>query len=288
MREDTRSLWEQYHSEVEPWRRGRAVLLLIGLFNLVVQGLDLAAHIALGNVEVLLPRVTGFLVFWLQFYLIWIGINWVRWLAAAWCGLIGFVFLIRGWVDGNSFLVVVGCINLIIGSYLGLSPSVYFFAKRQRERRNWIYSLSIGGILALIFLSFGMGSIGLSAYKAQLEAEAGRFADDAFMRIFANHDTDFLLDRITERGLAASGGRESLTKFLETATIQTGDVRDIRRATATLKLTYNFPFEFGCIGTVTAEGVGAAGPVRLRFDIIQSNQEWQIETLSWHYRTASR
>jgi len=288
VREDTRSLWEQYHSEVEPWRRGRAVILLIGLFNLVLQGLDLAAHIALGSVDVLLPRVAGFVVFWLQFYLIWIGIGWVRWLAAAWCGLVGFVFLIRGWVDGNSFLVVFGCINLIIGSYLGLSPSVYFFAKRQRERRNWIYSLSIAGILALIFLSFGMGSIGLSAYKAQLEAEAGRFADDAFRRIFANHDTEFLLDRMTERGLAASGGRELLTKFLETAAIQTGDVHDIRRASATLKLTYNFPSEFGCIGTVTAEGVGAAGPVQLRFDIIQSNQEWQIETLSWHYSPASR
>jgi hypothetical protein len=283
MPEETRSLWEQYHSEVEPWRRGRVVLILIGSFNLLLQGLDLNAHIALRNIEALLPTATVFVVFWLQFYLIWIGIKWIRWLAAGWCGLVGFVLLIRGWVDGNSFLVVFGCINLIIGSYLGLSPSVYFFAKRQRERRNWIHSLAVAAIFALIFLSFGMGSIGLSAYKAQLEAEGGRFADEAFRRIFANHETEFLLDRITERGLATSGGRESLTKFLETAGLQTGDVHNIRRATASLKLTYNFPAKFGCIGTVTAEGIGTIGPVQLRLDIIQSDQDWQIETLSWHY-----
>ena len=283
MREDTRSLWEQYHSEVEPWRRGRAVLVLIALLYLVLQAVDLTAHIALGNIELLLPMVSGFVVFWLQFYLIWIGINWVRWLAAAWCGLVGFVLVIRGWGDGNSFFVVFGCINLIVGSYLGLSPSVYFFAKRQRKRRNWTHSLIVAAIFALIFLSFFMGSIGLSAHKAQLEAEGGQFADEAFRRIFTNHDTEFLLDRMTERGLTAAGGGEQLAKFLQTTGLQTGDVHDIKRTTANLKLTYGFPAHFGCTARVTAQGIGTLGPVQLRLDIIQSNQDWQIETLWWHY-----
>ncbi len=285
MPKETRSLWEQYHSEVEPWRRGRAVVILIGVINLVLQGLDLTAHIALGNIERLLPTVTGFVIFWLQFYLIWIGVNWVRWLAAGWCGLVGFVFLIRGWVDGNSFLVVFGCINLMVGSYLGLSPSVYFFAKRQGEKRNWAHSLSVAAVFGLIFLSLFMGSIGLSAYKAQLEEEGGQFADEAFTRIFTNHDSEFLVNRMTQRGLAVSGGPVQVTKFLQSTALQTGDVHGIQRATERLKLTYGFPVNFGCTGTIRADGIGAAGRVQLRLDIIQSNQDWQIEILSWHYST---
>jgi hypothetical protein len=37
MREETRSLWEQYHSDVEPWRRGRAILVTIGCGYLIVR-----------------------------------------------------------------------------------------------------------------------------------------------------------------------------------------------------------------------------------------------------------
>jgi hypothetical protein len=283
MAEDSRSLWEQYHSEVEPWRRGRAVFVLVALLNLVLQGLDLTANIASGNIELLLPTLSGFVVFWLQFYLIWIGINWVRWLAAGWCGLVGFVLLIRGWVDGNSFLVVFGCINLVVGSYLGLSPSVYFFAKRQRERRNWVYSLSVAAIFGLMFLSFFMGGVGLLAYKAQLEAECGDFADEAFRRIFTNHDAEFLLDRMTEGCLAAGGGREQWTMFLQRTALQVGDVHDIKRASPNLKLTYSFPTNFRCTGTVTTQGTGTAGPIQLRLDVVQSNEDWRVETLEWHY-----
>jgi hypothetical protein len=283
MREDTRSLWEQYHSDVEPWRRGRVVLILIGLLNFVLQGLDLTAQISFGNIELLLPTVSGFVFFWLQFYLIWIGINWVRWFATAWCGVVGFVLLMRGLFDGNSFFVVFGCINLIVGSYLGLSPSVYFFAKRQRERRNWILSLSVAAIFGLMFLSFFIGSIGLSVYKAQLEAEGGHFADEAFRRIFTDHDAEFLLDRMTDGCVAAGGGREQWTMFLQRTALQIGGVRDIKRVWTRLNLTYGFHTGFGCTGTVTAQGTGAAGPIQLRLDIVQSDQDWQIETLEWHY-----
>jgi hypothetical protein len=283
MREETRSLWEQFDSEVEPWRRGRFVLILIGLLNFVIQALNLTAHIILGDVEPLLPLVSIFVLFWLQFYLIWIGINWVRWLAGAWSGLTGFAFLIWGWVGGNSFLVVFGCINLVVGSYLGLSPSVYFFAKRQREKRNWLYSLSVAGVFGLIFLSFFMGSAGLSAFKSQLDGDGREFADQAFTRIFTEHDADFLLDRMTERGLAVSGGRAAVATFLQNTTRQTGDVHDIKQATAGLKLIYSFPTNFGCAGTITAEGIGTLGRVYLRLDVIDSNQDWRIESLSWRY-----
>jgi hypothetical protein len=283
MRDDTRSLWEQYDSEIEPWRRGRMILVLIGLFSLVLQALNIMSQIALANVELLLPTISTFVVFWLLFYLIWIGINWIRWLAAAWCGVVGFIHLIRGWVDGNSFLVVFGCIDLTVGVYLGASSSVYFFAKRQREKRNWIRVVSVAMVLALVFAGAFVASVGLSAYKFSLEEEADQFAGEAFERIFKNHDTEFLLDRITARGLIASGGREQLMRFVKTTALQTGDLRDINRTGAWLKLTYGFPVNFGCTSRVTAQGTGAAGPVQLQLEITNSNQDWQIETLSWQY-----
>ena len=282
MREDTRSLWEQYDSEVEPWRRGRVILILIGLLNFVLQALTITAQIAFANVELLLPTITSFVVFWLLFYLIWIGVNWIRWLAAAWCGLVGFIDLIRGWVGGNSFQVVFGCIDLIVGIYLGASPSVYFFAKRQRETRNWLRVVSVAALLGLMFVSFA-ATVGVHAYKMWLEREASEFGTEAFKRIFTDHDAEFLLDRITERGLIASGGREQLTQFVKTTALQTGDLHDINRTGVLIKLTYGFPFNLGCIGRVTAQADGTAGPVQLQLNVTKSDQDWEIETLSWHY-----
>ncbi|TMP89565.1 MAG: hypothetical protein E6L08_14465 [Verrucomicrobia bacterium] len=101
-----------------------------------------------------------------------------------------------------------------------------------------------------------MGSAGLSAFKVQFEAEGREFADQAFTRIFRDHDTDFFLDRMTERGLVASGGRAEAIKFLQNTALQAGDVHDIKRTTASLKLIYSFPTNFGCDGTITTQGIG--------------------------------
>jgi hypothetical protein len=49
--EETRSLWEQYDSEAEPWRRGRAILVAIGCGYLISQALLAATEIASGNIE---------------------------------------------------------------------------------------------------------------------------------------------------------------------------------------------------------------------------------------------
>ena len=215
MSQETRPLWEQLDSEVEPWRRGRLVLVVIALLNLSFQGLILCVGIILGETEGLLRFTTFWVLFWLQFYFIWIGVHWIRWLAGAWAGLTGFAYLIWGWRDGNVYEIAFACINLFIGVYLGLSPSVYFFAKHQQERRKWPHSLAVGAVFLLLFVTLYLGTVGVSGYRARLEAEACDFADRAFPRIFTDHDTYFFLDEITERGLAAFGGRARATKFLQ-------------------------------------------------------------------------
>jgi hypothetical protein len=284
MREETRSLWEQLDSSVELWRRGRVVLVLIALFVCALQGTILAGQFLVGNVELLPPFIAGFALFWLQFYLIWIGVQWIRWLAAVWSGLTGFVFLIWAMRDGNGYLVIAGCTNLIIGSYLGLSPSVYFFAKRQREQRSWLHSLMVAAAFVLLFVSFSLAGVAWQGFKAELARDADDFAREAFIHIFTEHDTAFFLDHLTERAVKENGGRTQLTKFLQYTATQAGDVHDLEPTKSAFWLTYHFPSDFSFFGTVTTQGIGNRGMILLRLDLIQRPEGWRIEALQWRYR----
>src|SRR5689334_19613342 len=124
MADDTRSLWEQLDSEVDPWRRGRAALVSIGGFYLLLQSGAIYESVQSGNLEATMAYATFCAVFWLLFYLIWIGVNWVRWIAGAWLGLTGFCSLIWGWRDGDMMLATAGVVNLFIATYFCISPSV--------------------------------------------------------------------------------------------------------------------------------------------------------------------
>src|SRR5438128_850834 len=126
MAEETRSLWEKLDSEVEPWRRGRSVLVLIGAFCFAIQALTLATHIILGDIERVLILASVFSLIWLQFYFIWIGVHWIRWLAGVCSGSTGFCLLIWAVRDNNAYEALAGGINLLIGTYFCLSSSVYF------------------------------------------------------------------------------------------------------------------------------------------------------------------
>jgi hypothetical protein len=115
---ETRSLWEQLDSEVEPWRRGRIVLGSIGTFNFLLQSAVLFAAVKEGNLEAVVLFGSVCAVFWLLFYFIWIGVQWIRWLAGAWCALNGFILLIWALTDSNGLFATIGSVNLIVGVYL--------------------------------------------------------------------------------------------------------------------------------------------------------------------------
>jgi hypothetical protein len=283
MPSEPRSLWEQLDSEVEPWRRGRMVLIVIALLNLTLQALMFAAGIVLGETEGLLGLAAVSVLFWLQFYFIWIGIDWIRWLAGAWSGLVGFAYFIWGWRDGNAVLIVFGCINLLIGTYLCLSPSVYFFAKRQQERRNWLRSLTVAAVFALLFVSFYFGSVGLFAYKHQLEVDAREYAEDAVRKLFTDHDTSFFLTNLAKEALEKNGGTEFATRFLQHATLEAGDVHDIEPVIGKLKLTYHFPRKLDCVGMMTTHGLGEHGRLQIYLRIVEFGRGWQITDVAWRY-----
>ena len=119
-----------------------------------------------GNIERVFALALGATIFWLCFYFIWIGVHWVRWLSAGFSGLIAFAKLIWGMRDGNAVYIIDGTIGFIIAaSHLGLAPSVYFFAIRQKETVRWKESIAVAAVFLLLLLSFGTGMITLFGLK---------------------------------------------------------------------------------------------------------------------------
>lgn len=280
MPQDTRSLWEQLDSEVEPWRRGRFALLLVAIFSVILQALIFYAGIMMGDLQALLVFSSICVVFWLPFYFIWIGVHWIRWLIGALAGLSGFWSLIWGWRDENGVLVLVGAINFLIAAYFCLSSSVYFFAKRQSEKRNWLHSLVVGAVFVLLLATFFLGSLGLFAYKTRLQADAVEFVDEAAEHIYSNEERDWLLTHSTENWLVELKG-ENLDAFFSLMNRRPGPVLQITPASGPVHLVYHFPSQFTFMADLAADGKSGYGPVRLHFFILNSSQGWRIEKTWW-------
>jgi hypothetical protein len=280
MPSESRSLWEQLDSEVEPWRRGRFVIALIATFSLLLQTSVFVANIMDGNIEAVLAFGSVCAVFWLQFYFIWIGVQWIRWVVGAWAGLGGFCSLIWGWRDGNGLLILVGVINLLIGSYFCLSSSVYFFAKRQQERRSWLHSLVIAGVFVLLFLTFVIGTIGLFGYRARTYADAIQFVDEAAEHIYTDQDREWMFAHLSPVDLAA-GTQESLNAFFAQNVGRLGPVLQISTPTGPLRLIYHFPVQFTSKAQLAAEGKSGYGPVRIYFWISDTGEGWKIDRTWW-------
>jgi hypothetical protein len=56
------------------------MLVCIGLFMGLLQCLVVIAQVILGNIEAFLVFAILIILFWLQFYFVWIGVHWLRWL----------------------------------------------------------------------------------------------------------------------------------------------------------------------------------------------------------------
>ena len=276
MPQDTRSLWEQLDSEVEPWRRGRMALLTIGAFYFVLQVAVFIAAVREGNIEAVLVFGSTCSVCWLLFYFIWIGVQWIRWLVGAWTGLVGFCFLIWGWRDENGFLIVAATINILVATYFCLSSSVYFFAKHQQERRSWLYSLVVGAVFVLLFLTFIIGSVGLFVYHGRLYADAVQFADQAAEHIYTDQDREWMFAHFAPDEIAAVS-RESLDAFFQDSVGRIGPVLEISTPTGPMEVIYHFPAEFTSKAQLDAEGKSSFGPVRIHFWISDMGSGWKID-----------
>lgn len=277
-------LWREVVGDTEPWRRGRLFLVLLAIVTFCLQAITLGLGIVGGDIVGVVTFGIFVLIFWLQYYFIWIGVHWVRWVSGAWNALSGFAFVIWGLRDKTTLGVASGLYLFGIGAYLALAPSVYFFAKRQRETVRRMESLVIAAGFLLLLGSLSAGMIGLSSYKSHLEREARAFADTALTRIFADHDTYFLLGNATDRLLEVGGGQPGLSKFMQGAAMHAGDVHDIQPAVGSLRFWYSFPVELRSGGELRTEGIGDHG-IRIRMYLILGEVDgaWKIDAIWWSY-----
>lgn len=276
-------LWrEVVIGDPEPWRRGRVFLVLLACFSLLFQGLGMASGIITGRIEVLFVQGIFALIFWLQFYFIWIGVHWLRWLNGGLSALYGFAFIIWGFRDASPMAWLIGLYSFVMGCYLAFAPSVYFFAKHQKERVRGMESLAIGIVFLALLGSLVAGTFGLMAYKANVEREAREFADTAFRRIFTEHDTNFVLEHASERLVTAAGSRGELTRFLQDATMRAGDVHEIGQPEGALRFWYSFPLRLSSEGPMTAPGKAEKFRIRMQMIIGESADDWQIHAIRWY------
>ena len=280
--ENPEPLWREVVGDTEPWRRGRVFLVALAIWTLLTQLVLLGSMLLLGRIDVLLAVALGALAWWLCFYFIWIGVHWVRWLSAALSGLIAFANLIWGVLYAMPIRLVDGVIGLPIAAYLGLAPSVYFFALRQKTRVRWQQSLAVAAVFALLLLSFGTAVFTLAVYKGHLEKRAHEFANRTFRRVFVDGDTEFLKNNATAR-LMQQEGWDRLSRFMADRYMQMGVARDIKPARGRLRFWFQLPATLGSEGRMTAYAMADHGAVRLDVLIGEADGQWQIDQIVWRY-----
>jgi hypothetical protein len=278
----TGPLWKEVLGDTEPWRRGRLFLVLVGCLSILSQGLVVVSGIIAGFIEFAVVQAIVALVFWLQFYFIWIGVHWVRWFNGGLSALYGFALIIWGFRDGNGLSIAVGLFSFVIGCYMAFAPSVYFFAKRQREKVRWSESLLTALGFFVLFGVLAAGFLGLLGYRARMEREAREFADHAFRRIFTEHDTQFLLEHASDRLQQAAGDRARLTGFLQQEFMQAGDVHEIAPPSGSLRFWYSFPLRLSSEGVMRSQGFGERSGIQMQMIIGDASGEWQIHAIHWH------
>jgi hypothetical protein len=274
-------LWREVVGDTEPWRKGRLFVVLFAVLNALIDLFMLGLLILGGYVSAFMVFAAMRLFFWLQYYLIWIGVHWVRWLQGGFSILSGIFFFVWSFEADSGPLMLWGLFSIGTGAYLGFAPSVYFFASRQKANRNWMEVVVVTLVFVLLLATFAAAILGISRYQMELQDEARHFADTAFDDVFSRHDTYFLLDYATARMMNQPNGRFRLTQFLQDATIRAGDVHEIKSATGDLVVRYQFPASLSGEGEMHAEGIGSRGRIVLHLRVVGERGDWKIDDIAW-------
>ncbi|MGI8438168.1 MAG: hypothetical protein ACR2NX_14935 [Chthoniobacterales bacterium] len=272
-------LWLESIPDREPWRRGRLAIVFISLCTLLGAAVPVGASIEQGNLTFFLISAGVGLVVPIFLYLIWIGQNWPRWIVAPLFACLGFAAAVWGVVNGDGPQFFAGLFALTVFFYLALAPSVYAFARHQRESIRPAEAALIGGVFLLVVMILGSGLYGFYVYDTDLQRQAKAFAGKAFTQIFVYHDEDFLRANLQERT------RRRMTPPEFIASIQNslgqprwaGDFRGVfttRFAARELQMTAVFQIPVLFRDTT---------PIWVNLEVSRIGDGWQIDRIGWEY-----
>jgi len=278
MREnEPQNLW--LYGEVEPWRRGRTILITIFCFYAVLHTLLLGLFLVHGSLEVALFITAGLLVWWLIFAFIWLGTHWLRWLLGAWTMLTGFAFFIWGVRDQSAVQWSSGVINLLLGAFC-FAPSVHFFAVRQKESLRWPEKLVVGAAFLILLLSVIATFLGITFSRNELERDARHYGEEALRRIFVQNDTTFLLGQASDQWKNPYGNL-AITDVLTNKVMRLDTVENTRVTGVKLQTRYEFPAKMRYGGIIEGEGLAKCGVVLLWLEIQLPEDDWRINGVWW-------
>lgn len=276
-------LWQVVVGDKEPWRKGRLFLVGFALLSALGDLLICGQLILSGLLVPVLIYGASRVLFWCQFYFIWIGVHWVRWLLAGLQIFYGFCTFIWSFEQGSGGLMLAGIFFIGTGLFLGFAPPVYWFAVRQKENRSWPEAVIVGGVFLVLLAGLGGGVFGFFRYQQSWREEARRFADRAFAHVFLQHDAAFLIQHATARVLALPSGHNGLAQFVADEAARGGEIHDLRPAQGAILLRFRFPFSLLATGAMFAEGTGPRGRILLQMKVVGAPGDWQIDSILWEY-----
>jgi hypothetical protein len=271
-------LWLESIPDREPWRRGRDAICFITLIVLLGQAALVARSILQGDVRKFLLTVSLSAIACLLLYFIWIGRNWPRWIIAPFFACSGFANVIWGMTKGDGPLFLTGIAALTIFTYLALAPSVYAFARHQRERIKLTESLVVGLIFLLLLASIGSGCYAFYSYETGLEREAVSFAATTFNKVFVYPDEEFLQSNLkdderamTPHDFIARRNRE-LGEPLRIGELESAFTTRLVARRLMIEGRFQVPVIYD-----------SYGPVWVNIQVSRIGNGWQIDHIGWSY-----
>ncbi len=211
-------------------------------------------------------------------YLVWIGQNWPRWIVAPVFACAGFAGAVRAMVQGDGPLFLGGLLCLTIFFYLALAPTVYAFARHQRERIRFVEAAIVGAVFLLVATSLGSGLYGFYRYDTELQERATAYAGRAFNQIFVYHDDGFLRANLSEK-------QRLLTpqEFVQRIADSLGQPRWIGELRGVFT-THLARRELQVTGLFQIPVLFRDDtPIWINLEVSRSGDGWQIDQVGWEY-----
>jgi hypothetical protein len=274
---DSTPLWKEVLGDEEPRRRGREAIIVVSILILLAEALSVLGQLMSGNPRDFFIQI---LIAWsvaLLLYFVWIGQSWARWILAPVFCIDGCWDIVWGIIGGDGLRVVFGIGELIIFTYLAISPSVYVFARHQRERIQGWEVLAISGVFVVVLLSLGSGILAFFIYQNTLKTEGTEFARMAFHRVFENRDPNYLAEH-------SSPGRRfsSPQDLIDRINSDLGEIENV----GPLATSFRTKFVLNHLeirGTARQRVIFQAAPVWVSIDISRRDADWEIDHIRWDY-----
>lgn len=258
------------------------MLIGIGLFQMLAQVYTLMIMAFTVGVEQIAVFAVGCVLFWLFFYFVWIGINWMRWLWGAWDLIAGFCLLMWGWSNSNSIEIAVGSIIFIVGFILCFSPSIYFFAQHQREHVRWLEAVLTAGVCLLLVASIGTALLSFIALREDWRKDATSFAMEANHRIYQDRDFDWVQARVNDV-TSRRQGPERLQNFFRENRERLGAVSAFEEPRSRIIIRVLWPLDLAGTVWVDSRANTSFGPVETHEIVEGRRGDWHLDHMWWEW-----